>query len=303
MIQIEGLTKRYGSLTALDNCTLEIPTGQIFGLLGPNGSGKSTLLRLLLGMLKPTAGNARIDGLDCYSESLAVRHRTSYMPGDIRLFRGMRARATIQSLAKLRKQDDLRPAWQLAETLELDLDRRVKAMSTGMRQKLALVVALSTDSPLLVLDEPTANLDPTIRGKVISHVAGLGQQGRTVIFSSHVLPEIEHACDRVGILSSGKLVHLASLDDLSQVHRIVATTSGQLPPQPADLATRVKQISSEQGELVLEVTGELAPVMRWLADAGLEQIRIEPMRLQSVYERFHAAATADLLEAGAEQVA
>lgn len=287
MIQVDGLTKRYGDLTALDQCSLEIPRGQVFGLLGPNGSGKSTLLRLLLGMLKPTSGSARISGLDCYSQSLQVRRKISYLPGDVRLFRGLRARSTIQSLARLRQHADLERAWELADLFELDLDRRVKAMSTGMRQKLALVITLCSDSPLLVLDEPTANLDPTVRGRVIQHVAELGEQGRTVIFSSHVLSEIEQACDRVGILRGGQLVHLATMDQLSQVHRVTASTRSTLPDLSDDIGCRVRTLSGQDGEQIMEVTGELAPVMRWLADAGLEQITIEPIRLQSVYEEFH----------------
>ena len=226
MIDLQGLTKCYGSLTALDDLTLQVPAGQVFGLLGPNGSGKSTMLRLLLGFLRATAGTATIDGFDCYRQSLEVRRQVAYLPGDVRMFPGLRARSTIESLARLRGDANLDRAWRLARLLELDLSCRVKAMSTGMRQKLALVLALSSKAPLTILDEPTANLDPTMRERVMQLVKELGQTGGTVIFSSHVLTEIEEACDRVGILKACKLFQLAPLSELTQVHHVSAITTG-----------------------------------------------------------------------------
>jgi ABC-2 type transport system ATP-binding protein len=287
MIDIQGLTKRYGSLNALDDLTLEIPAGQVFGLLGPNGAGKSTLLRILLGFLRPTSGEAVIGGFDCYRQSLQVRRLVAYLPGDVRMFPGLRARSTIQSMARLRGQGNLEIAWRVARLLELDLDCRVKAMSTGMRQKLALVLAFSNDAPLLILDEPTANLDPTMRSRVMGLVAEMGEKGQTVVFSSHVLAEIEEVCDRVGILKSGKLVHLSPLAELAQVHHVSAVTTGPFPQLPPQLAGRVQLQLLEDQQIMLQVEGDLAPVMQWLSTASLEQMQIEPARLKSVYQQYH----------------
>ena len=287
MIDIQGLTKRYGSLSALDDLTLDVPAGEVFGLLGPNGAGKSTLLRILLGFLRPTTGKAVIADFDCYRQSLQVRRLVAYLPGDVRMFPGLRARSTIETMARLRGQDNLERAWQVAELLELDLACRVKVMSTGMRQKLALVLAFSGDAPLMILDEPTANLDPTMRSRVMGLVTEMGKKGQTVVFSSHVLAEIEEVCDRVGILKSGKLVYLAPLSELAQVHHVSAITTGPFPELPSQLADRVQFQLSEDKQVMLQVEGDLAPVMQWLSTASLEQMVIEPTRLKSVYQHYH----------------
>lgn len=300
MINIQGLTKRYGSLSALDGLTLEIPRGEVFGLLGPNGAGKSTLLRILLGFLRPSSGKAAIADFDCYRQSLQVRRLVAYMPGDVRMFPGLRARSTIETMARLRGQDNLEKAWQVADLLELDLACRVKAMSTGMRQKLALVLAFSSNAPLLILDEPTANLDPTMRARVMGLVTEVGKSGQTVVFSSHVLAEIEEVCDRVGILKSGKLVYLAPLSELAQVHHVSAITTGPFPELPSQLANRVQFELSENQQVTLQVEGDLAPVMQWLSTASLEQMEIEPTRLKSVYQHYHQLEPDDEL-AGQEE--
>ena len=170
-VETQLLTKRYGGFTALDGCTLGVERGEVFGLLGPNGAGKTTLLRLLLGMLRPTAGHATIDGLDCYRQSLAVHRRLSYLPGEARLFRQLRGRETLKFFCDLRPEPSFPRALELAERLDLDLTRNVALMSTGMRQKLSLVAALAVETPLVILDEPTSSLDPTVRAEVIALVA------------------------------------------------------------------------------------------------------------------------------------
>jgi ABC-2 type transport system ATP-binding protein len=197
------LTKRYGQLAALRDCTLAVERGEVFGLLGPNGAGKTTLLRLLLGYLRPTAGSARIGGLDCERQSVAVRRQVAYLPAEASIFPHLRGRDALAFFAEIRPGGDLRRALVLAERLELDLSRRVSYMSTGMKQKLALAATLAADTPLLILDEPTANLDPTVRRAVLALVAEARTAGKTVMFSSHVLSEVEEVCDRVVILRAG----------------------------------------------------------------------------------------------------
>ncbi len=183
IVETIALTKLYGRLRALDGCSLSIARGEVFGLLGPNGSGKTTLLRLLMGFLRPTSGTATIGGRDCYRNSVAVHADVSYLPGDVRLFRGMKGRDVLAFLAELRGQPAPDRSLQLADRLGLDVARQVTQMSTGMRQKLALSAALSVDVSLLVLDEPTSNLDPTVRATVISIIGEAKAAGRTVVFS------------------------------------------------------------------------------------------------------------------------
>ena len=210
------LTKRFGDFTALDQCSLSIGKGEVFGLLGPNGAGKSTLIRLLLGFMNPTYGSATIDGLDCHQQRVNVHRVVSYLPGDARTFRMMRGKNVLKLFCSFRDNASLARGKLIADRLELDLSRWVGLMSTGMRQKLAMAICLSVDAPLLILDEPTANLDPTVRGQVMEMINEAKSDGRTVIFSSHVLSEIEDTCDRVGILRKGKLVHLESMSNFEK---------------------------------------------------------------------------------------
>ena len=287
IVETHSLGKRYGRFTALDDCTLEIQRGEVFGLLGPNGAGKTTLLRILLGFLRPTTGQARIAGFDCYRQSLQVHRTTAYLPGDARLYRSLRGRDVLRFFTEMRPDGDMRHSLRLAERLDLDLSRLVAFMSTGMRQKLALAVTLASNTPLLILDEPTSNLDPTVRAEVITLVHEAKLAGRTVIFSSHVLSEVEEACDRVAILRSGRLVHLQALAELHRRHRLRAVLRGELPALPEGLREQTIIRRDEQGGMEIEAD-DLPPLLGWLGTLALEEVRVEPIGLKAVYERFHS---------------
>ncbi len=292
IVRTISLTKRYGKLTALDRCDLDVRRGEVLGLLGPNGSGKTTLLRLLLGYLRPTAGEARVDGLDCRRQSLAVRRRVAYLPGEMRMFPEMRCRDVLRFFADVRRQPTFERSLKLAERLELDLSRRVSQLSTGMKRKLALAGTLAAETPLLILDEPTSNLDTTVRGEVIAFVREAKQAGRTVIFSSHVLSEIEQSCDRVILLRKGRLVYEQVLADLRRQHRILATLSGPLPAPPPDLAGQLAITAGQNSHVTIETPGKLAPLLSWLATLPLAEVQIEPFGLQAIYDRIHTAPAA-----------
>ena len=282
------LSKRYRGFLALDSVSLQIDQGEVFGLLGPNGAGKSTLIRCLLGFLKPSSGSATVDGLDCYLQRVAVHSKLSYLPGDARMYRTMRARGLLKMFAGLREGTSYEDAVRVADRLELDLSRWVGLMSTGMRQKLALSICLSVDAPLLILDEPTANLDPTVRGQVLELISEARKRGRTVVFSSHVLSEIEDVCDRVAILKSGKLAFQQSLEDLSWQHRIRATTSISVTDQVDKLNTQQRPtIIQNEDRVMIETMGELSPILKWLSDMPLRNVTIEPVGLRSIYDRIH----------------
>ena len=292
LIQAELLAKRYGQLAALSDCTFDVPRGEILGLLGPNGAGKTTLLRLLLGYLKPTGGSARIDGFDCYRQSIAVHRRLAYLPGDARLFRQLNGRQTLQFFARLRKTS-LGRSLSLAERLQLDLTRRVRQMSTGMRQKLALAVTLTPDVPLVILDEPTANLDPTVRRDVVELIREARSEGKTILFSSHVLSEVEEACDRVLVLKAGRLVETVRVVDVRRQHRLQAALTGPLSPLPEAVAADVELRRDAAEGVTILARGELAPLLGWLAEQPLAKLQIEPIGLRSVYERHHPATSGD----------
>lgn len=288
LVQTKSLGKTYGSFAALADCSLSVPAGEVFGLLGPNGAGKTTLLRILMGFLRPTSGTATIDGLDCYSQQVQVHRRVAYLPGDARLFRGMRGRDVLKFFAGVRPESDYDRAVGLARRLDLDLSRRVGFMSTGMRQKLAIAATLSADVPMVILDEPTANLDPTVRGEVTRLVNEAKSAGRTVLFSSHVLSEVEDTCDRVVILRAGRLVHTQVMSELRRSHRIHADLKGAMPEVPPELEGQITVQRHDQQRLTIETPFELAPLMRWIAGLPLEEIRIEPIGLRAVYDRYHS---------------
>jgi ABC-2 type transport system ATP-binding protein len=290
IVRTAALTKRYGDFAALDGCTLEVREGTIFGLLGPNGAGKTTLLRTLLGFLAATSGSSTVAGFDSATQSLEVRARTAYLPGEARLFRRMDGHGVLDFFAGLRRECRRDAATRVAERLGLDCSRQVARMSTGMRQKLALAVVLATDVPLVILDEPTANLDPTARSIVLELAREARAAGRTVIFSSHVLSEVEETCDDVAILRAGRVVHEQSIEDLRRGHRIRAELQGPFPGVPAEFAGRLAATLLGDRRVVLETEEPLAPLLGWLSTLPIAEVRVEPVGLQAVYDRFHKSA-------------
>jgi ABC-2 type transport system ATP-binding protein len=257
------------------------------------------LLRLLLGFLRPTGGRAAIGGRDCWRESVAVHAGVSYLPGDVRLVRGMNGRDVLEFFARLRGGGDFARSLQLAERLGLDLSRKVSQMSTGMRQKLALGAALAVDVPLLVLDEPTSNLDPTVRSQVLALIREARVAGRTVIFSSHVLSEVEQVCDRVVILRQGRLVHDQVMTEIRRGHRIRAKVTGGLPQAPEELRKEIHVSVTKDGHVVIDAPADLARILKWLATLPLAEVHIEPIGLQAVYEQYHPAEAAEGTEVAA----
>jgi ABC-2 type transport system ATP-binding protein len=292
IIVTQQLSKLFGDFPALTDCSLAVNRGEVFGLLGPNGAGKSTWIRILLGFLNPSSGSASIQGLDCHRQRDQVHRLVAYLPGDARLFRMMRGRRILKLFAEFRETDPARieATFQrglgLAELLELDLTRWVGLMSTGMRQKLAVVTCFMADVELLILDEPTANLDPTVRGRIMELVSLARDRGQTVVFSSHVLSEIEDVCDRVAILRGGRLVHLAPMSEIKLQHRIRARLSGPMPCVPEELQATIS-ISQKDDHIQIDAPTELSAVLSWLAEAPLIGMHVQPIGLRSVYDRFH----------------
>ncbi len=288
MIQTFELTKRYKANTALSRCSLSIAAGEVYGLLGPNGAGKSTLIRLLLGFLSPTEGRAEIGGFDVTRERLATHRQVSYLPSSPRLFRTMSGRRVLEFFAEIRADGDLNRSLEVAQRLDLNLKSWVAFMSTGMRQKLAISACFGNRAPLLILDEPTENLDPNVRSTVMGLVQEAKAEQRTVLFSSHVLSEVEEVADRIGILCKGVLVHEQQHSDSLRCHRLRATVTGPLPAIPESIRNQISLQQFPDGELQMDLPGDLAPVLHWLAAAGLENVRVEPLGLREVYDRFHS---------------
>jgi ABC-2 type transport system ATP-binding protein len=285
IVEVSGLTKQYRGFAALDNCSLSIPQGSIFGLLGPNGAGKTTLIRCVMGYLRPSAGIAKADGFDCQRESLQVRKCVSYLPAETKLFRMMRGRDCIDFFSAIHPRGSKKRALEIAGRLELDLSRRVGFMSTGMRQKLAIACVMSCQCRLMILDEPTANLDPTVRAEVLTLVRESNRNGTTVAFCSHVLSEIEEICDRAAILKSGQVVRTIDLKELRCVHRVQAKTQEVTGELTTEFPVRI--VSREPGRIVLEIDGPLDSHLPWLTQSGLKSFQIDSVGLRSIYDSVH----------------
>jgi len=219
IIQTKNLTKYYGKSRGIENFDLEIYQGEIFGLLGPNGAGKTTVVRTLLDLIRKTSGEAKIFDLDVHSHSIDIRQRTAYLPGDLGLFQEKTARRNLKYLLGLYENHiPIRRIEALAEIFGLELDRKVKELSKGNKQKVGIILALAPEVDLLILDEPTSGLDPLITAEFYK---ALRQQqkktGSTVLLSSHLLGEVEKVADRVGIIREGTLVEVATLQKLKSM--------------------------------------------------------------------------------------
>ncbi|GAC1463217.1 MAG: ATP-binding cassette domain-containing protein [Isosphaeraceae bacterium] len=297
MIAIESLTKYYKDIPALWDLSLNVKKGEVLGLLGPSGSGKTTTIRLILGLIRPTSGKATVRGYDCWNESQSVRELVSYLPGELRLYGSMTGLAILRFLSGLRGGAGLDRAVTIAEkVMKLDLSRRVRSYSTGMKQKLGLSQTFADPVDVLILDEPTSALDPSARQDVISLMADARAQGQTVIFSGHVLTEVEQVADRIAIMRLGQLMHVEDMHCRRTLRMIlVRFRQGVSPHFPDELNLVVREKKDEAW--LLEHHGELSTLIAWLSVQDVQEIAIGTEDIQSLYDRFHGAdVTAEVAE-------
>jgi len=282
-VHVERLSKRFGSILAVDDLTLTVPAGEVFGFLGPNGAGKSTTIRMLLGLIRPTAGEARIFGADAADVRRAHRH-LAYVPADVVLWPALTGAEVLELLARTGPGVDLGYRAELVARFELDLDRPGRAYSTGNRQKVALVAAFATRAPLLVLDEPTSGLDPLMEREFRHCVAEARERGQTVFLSSHQLAEVEAVCDRVAILRAGRLVDVDRIADLRKLRRMEVELcyAGQAP----DLVGLPGVLNVEHldpSRVRFSFTGPPAAALRAVAAADVTAISMREPTLEEIF--------------------
>jgi ABC-2 type transport system ATP-binding protein len=285
LLSTQHLTKRYGTFTALDDLTFTVAPSEIVGLLGPNGSGKTTALRLILGFMRPSSGTASVSGHDCWTDSVAVRKLISYLPGELRLYENMTGRQIVRFLGDLRGEKPDGEVEALARRFEIDIDRPLMNLSSGMKRKVALLTVLIPRTPLVIMDEPTNALDPTMRDLLLERVRAAKNRGQSVLFSSHVLAEVERICDRVAILRRGQLVHDQVMSQV-QTGRLVTARFEKPTPAPPPLAgLHIRE--RDDTRLTLEFTGSLPDLLGWLSSQALAELRIETLGLNAIYYRYH----------------
>lgn len=287
VLEAHGLSKRYGSTQALEQLDLRLSPGEAYGYLGPNGAGKTTTIRLMLGLHRPSSGTCRLFGLDAWAEAVAAHRRVAYVPGEPALWPSLTAAETLDYLARLRGGVDERYRAVLIERFELEADRRVRALSKGNRQKVLLVAAFAARADLLVMDEPTAGLDPLMALAFRETVSEARERGQTVFLSSHMLGEVEALCDRIGILRAGRLVDEGTLAELrhlaaQQVEISFAGPAPDLPPLPG--------VSGQQvdGQMLrLELSGPIAPLIDALGGRHVTSLQTHAPSLEEIFLRHY----------------
>ena len=291
-----GLTKRFARLVAVKGLDLAVEPGQVFGFLGLNGAGKTTTIRMLLDLLRPSAGRAAILGHDCQSDSVAARELVGYMPGEPGFYRDMTGRQVLGVLARLSARA-VREAWrrELLERLAFrdeDLDRRIREYSSGMKRKLAIVSAFQADAPLLILDEPTEGLDPLMQEAFYALLADVRQRGTTVFLSSHVLSEVDRVCDRIGILRAGELVLEAPVGQVRRMApRLVRVVFRQpVAPPPAGWPALIEVVATSATQWSLRAHGSIGPVVESLAGLPVADLDVREPRLEDVVIQYYREA-------------
>ncbi len=293
VIVTEQLTRRYGRRTGVERLSFEVPQGAIFGFLGPNGAGKTTTIRVLLGFLRPTSGKASVFGLDCWRASPRIKEEVGYLPGDLRLYPALNGHQHLAIVGSVRRRDLRGPGGDLAEMFVLDLGVPVRKMSRGMRQKLGLVLALAHRPQLLILDEPTASLDPLMRQAMIGHLRELAADGHTVFFSSHALSEVDRLCDRVAIVRDGILVADEPLETLRAGARREVVIRWAAAPRGVSVPP-VLEIHERNDRLWrATLIGPVAGLVEWIHRQPIEDLSIGHPDLESLFRRFYEQEAAE----------
>lgn len=286
-IELSRLTKRYGSVVGVEALSLTVAPGEVFGFLGPNGAGKTTTLRCLTGLLRPTDGRVRVLGLDPGADHRSLAPRLGYLPGELRFYPELTGTQTLDLLTALQGAPSPRRA-ELCDRLELspaDLRRPVLTYSRGMKQKLGLVQALQHDPLLAVLDEPTEGLDPLVQETFYRLMAEASEAGRTVLLSSHVLPEVQRTCGRVAIVREGHLVTVASVAALREVRarRIRVSLAGRPGPRPLGDADRWQPRWTGPRAELLVPPDEVVPTLRALLALPVTDLTVEEAGLDEAF--------------------
>ncbi len=289
-IRIDSLTKRFGAIVAVDDLSLTVPAGENFGFLGPNGAGKSTTIRMLLGLIRPSAGSAHVFGVPASDVRRAHSH-LAYVPADVALWPTLTGAEILELLGNVGPSLDVDYRKELVARFDLDLDRSGKTYSTGNRQKVALVAAFATRAPLLVLDEPTSGLDPLMEREFRRCVMEARDRGQTVFLSSHQLAEVEAVCDRVAILRAGRLVEIDSIADLRRLRRTVVEVSFRDSKPLLDNIPGVSGIESVDGDrLRFSLSGPPAPALRALALADVTALAMREPTLEEIFLDYYGRA-------------
>ena len=288
-IETELLTRSYGRARGIRDLDLVVPEGSVFGFLGPNGAGKTTTIRVLLDFLRPTSGRAKVLGRDSRRDSVAIHRRVGYVPGDIGLPDRITGRELLDWLARLRGGVDPATVRRLTDRFSVELDRPVRTLSKGNRQKLALVQAFVHRPELLLLDEPTAGLDPIVQHEFQLLVREVAAEGATVFLSSHVLDEVQHLCDRVAIIRSGTLVDVEAVSSLRDraVREVTIRFADPVDPAPFASLPGVRDVAAHDHTISMHLIGNADPLVKLAARHEVLEFSSAPPDLDALFLHFY----------------
>ena len=296
---MRDVTKRYRGGRGIEHVDLQVDPGQVFAFLGPNGAGKTTTIRVLLDLIRPDSGSVSLFGLDVRPHSVELRRRIGYLPGELSLYEDLTARELLTHFAHLRTGPQWRAIEELTEEFQLEVDRPIKNLSKGNRQKVGLVQAVMGSPELLILDEPTSGLDPLVQTQVHRLIRHAASEGRTVFLSSHVLSEVGHVADRVGVIRDGTIVAVKRVVDLQRqaVHYIDVRFAGDALPTELGMLPGAVELPSTNGSIRLAVKGSLDPVLAVLAAHPVEDLTIREPDLEDIFFSFVSGGSEPGVEA------
>ncbi|MBE2268681.1 MAG: ABC transporter ATP-binding protein [Anaerolinea sp.] len=306
VIQTSNLTKVYsGGKPALDQLSLSVNRGEIFGYLGPNGAGKTTTIRLLLDLIRPTSGSAAIFGMDVNAQSVEIRKRVGFLPGELNLWDRLTAREIVNYLGNLRGGVNTPYVNQLAERLSFDLSKKVRTYSTGNKRKLGLILALMNKPDLLILDEPSSGLDPLMQQTFNQLMLEAKADGCTIFLSSHVLSEVQAICDRVGILNAGKLITVESVERLTRAdfRRVTLRFRSPVAPTLVSGVQGVTSVSADQPNVLsLQLQGDFDPLLKAINGQYVQDITVTEPTLEDIFLTYYGSQPATNNHRVAEKV-
>jgi ABC-2 type transport system ATP-binding protein len=289
VIETHNLTVYYGKHRGIEDVNLEVEKGEAFGFLGPNGAGKTTTQRVLVDVLRPSSGKATVFGLDCQADGVEIRKRVGYLPGELALYAGMKAKQFFQMYEYLRDDKDSNGYWkEIAQRLDLDTSRRIGNYSRGNKQKVGIVAAFMNRPDLLILDEPTGGLDPLIQQTVMDMVREVKANGQTVFFSSHILSEVQAVCDRVGIIRNGTIIAVQRVEELiaARLNRMTLIFT-KMPPKNAFKIAGVTEIARTEQSITLEVKDNLPKVLAAAGKLDIRDIDTHNLGLEEIFLNFY----------------
>ncbi len=289
VIETKGLTVYYGRHRGILDLDLQVQRGEIYGFLGPNGAGKTTTMRVLMDIIRPTRGRATVFGLDCRRDGPEIRRRLGYVPGELSLYGYMTGQGFLEMIAELRGNDtDVAYRRRLCEQLDLNVNRRIAEYSQGNKRKLGLVAAFMSRPELLILDEPTTGLDPLMQRVVHSLVREARDEGRTVFFSSHNLPEVQAVCDRVGLIREGRMMAVERVAELTARRILRLRLTLEQSPDKDDFALDgVSAVTLNGRQVELEIRHNLQAVMKIAVRRGIVDLETQPVTLEEVFMTYY----------------